>query len=179
ESASAPAAQPVPKRRSKPTSSTSEPKPEASSPAPSDAPAAGQPAAASVPVETPASAGGMSLVDVRRLWPQVLDAFMKRRRFAWVMLSQNANVHALQGETLTIAMVSAGARDSFVRNGCDQILHDALVEVIGVRWKIETIVDPSTDPSASAASPASSDPDPPPAAAAPSGSPPSEAVSQA
>jgi DNA polymerase-3 subunit gamma/tau len=107
--------------------------------------------------EPAASSGGsLSLVDVRRLWPQVLEAVMAKRRFAWVMLSQNANVHALDGDTLTIAVVNAGARDSFVRSGCDEILRQALVDVIGVEWKVETVVDPSTNPAGSSSSPASS-----------------------
>jgi DNA polymerase-3 subunit gamma/tau len=117
------------------------------------APAAGRPAAKSEAEggesESAAAAQGsvaLTLVDVRRLWPQVLDAVMAKRRFAWVMLSQNANVHALDGDTLTIAMVNAGARDSFVRGRCDEILRQALVEVIGVDWSVETVVDPSANP---------------------------------
>jgi DNA polymerase-3 subunit gamma/tau len=99
----------------------------------------------------PAAGGSLSLVDVRRLWPQVLESVMAKRRFAWVMLSQNANVHALEGSTLTIAVINAGARDSFVRSGCDVILHQALVDVIGVDWNVETVVDPSTNPAGASA----------------------------
>jgi DNA polymerase-3 subunit gamma/tau len=116
----------------------------------------------------PAPSGQLSLVDVRRIWPQVLEAVMAKRRFAWVMLSQNANVHALEGSTLTIAMANAGARDSFVRSGCDEILRQSLIEVLGVKWAVEAVVDPSTNPGASAkpATPAApkepaSDPAPP------------------
>ncbi len=117
-------------------------------------PAASQPEPSATPSSdaTPpsAQAGGLSLVDVRRIWPQVLEAVMSKRRFAWVMLSQNANVHALEGSTLTIAMVNAGARDSFVRSGCDEILRQSLIEVLGVEWTIETVVDPSANPGGSA-----------------------------
>jgi DNA polymerase III subunit gamma/tau len=120
------------------------------------------------PDSAPSPAGQLSLVDVRRIWPQVLDAVMAKRRFAWVMLSQNANVHALEGSTLTIAMVNAGARDSFVRSGCDDILRQSLVDVLGVEWTIEAVVDPSTNPGGSAKAPTpaahpepASDPAPP------------------
>src|SRR5262245_35712893 len=118
----------------------------------------------------PASSGSLSLVDVRRLWPQVLESVMAKRRFAWVMLSQNANVHALEGNTLTIAVVNAGARDSFVRSGCDEILRQALVDVIGVEWAVETVVDPSANPASPSGSsrpapkPPAEPPNPPPAA---------------
>jgi DNA polymerase-3 subunit gamma/tau len=106
----------------------------------------------------PAAGGSLSLVDVRRLWPQVLESVMAKRRFAWVMLSQNANVHALEGSTLTIAVINAGARDSFVRSGCDVILHQALVDVIGVDWNVETVVDPSTNPAGASAPAQPADP---------------------
>lgn len=94
----------------------------------------------------PASGGNLSLVDVRRLWPEVLDAVMRRRRFAWVMLSQNANVHALDGSVLTIALINAGARESFVRGGCDEIVRQALIDVLGVDWRVEALVDSSATP---------------------------------
>jgi DNA polymerase-3 subunit gamma/tau len=100
------------------------------------------------PVPTPSPDGytvkaALTLVDVRRLWPEVLEAVKGMRRFAWVMLSQNAAVHSLDGSTLTIALVNAGARDSFARSGSDEIVRQALIDRLGVDWRVETIVDPS------------------------------------
>ena len=40
----------------------------------------------------------MTIADVRRLWPEVLDKIRELRRFAWVMLSQNAQVMAFDGD---------------------------------------------------------------------------------
>ena len=129
-----------PKQTEKPAAATPEPEKSAPEPEPTQA-------AKPEPAEPePSTGGALSLVDVRRLWPQVLESVMAKRRFAWVMLSQNANVHALEGNTLTIAVVNAGARDSFVRSGCDDILRQALVDVIGVEWAVETVVDPSANP---------------------------------
>jgi DNA polymerase-3 subunit gamma/tau len=104
----------------------------------------------------PATVGaGLGLVDVRRLWPDVLDAVKRMRRFAWVMLSQNASVHSLDGTTLTIALVNGGARDAFARSGSDEIVRQALIDKLGVDWRVEAIVDPSaatgTAPPSSAA----------------------------
>ncbi|MGI8676650.1 MAG: DNA polymerase III subunit gamma and tau [Nocardioidaceae bacterium] len=139
----------------------SQPAPEgASTPEPSPAapalalaraptPAAPTPAQTPAPIPAPQPAGDterMSLVDVRRLWPEILQAVMGRRRFAWVILSQHANVHALDGATLTIALANAGARDSFVRSGCDQILRQSLIDVLGVDWQVDALVDSSTTP---------------------------------
>ena len=35
---------------------------------------------------------GLSLVDVRRLWPDILEQTKNRRRLAWMVLSQHAHV---------------------------------------------------------------------------------------
>ncbi|PJJ57443.1 DNA polymerase-3 subunit gamma/tau [Mumia flava] len=89
------------------------------------------------------AAGTPGVADVRRVWPDVLDAVRQQRRFTWVMLSQNAQVHSVEGSTVTVGLVNAGARDSFARSGSDKVLIAALVEVLGGTWKVEAIVDPS------------------------------------
>ena len=94
----------------------------------------------------PAPAGQLTISDVRRLWPEVLDKIRDMRRFAWIMLSQNAQVMALDGQVLTIALVNTGARDSFISSGSDEYVQRALHEVLGVTWRIEAIVDPSARP---------------------------------
>jgi DNA polymerase-3 subunit gamma/tau len=119
-----------------------------------EAPTVAAPPASPSP-EAPAVASGLTLVDVRRLWPDVLDAVKGMRRFTWVMLSQNASVHSLDGTTLTIALVNGGARDSFARSGSDEVVRQALIDKLGVDWRVETIVDSSAATGAAApASPA-------------------------
>jgi len=88
----------------------------------------------------------MTITDVRRLWPDVLDVIKELRRFAWVMLSQNAQVASLDDDTLTIALVNVGARDSFLQSGSAEHVQRALHQVLGVRWKIDAVVDPSAQP---------------------------------
>ncbi|MET9023516.1 DNA polymerase III subunit gamma and tau [Actinopolymorpha sp. NPDC004070] len=87
--------------------------------------------------------GALGVADVRRLWPDVLEAVKGKRRFSWVMLSQNAHVADLHGNVLTVALVNAGARDSFTRSGSDELLRQALRDVLGVDWRVEAIIDPS------------------------------------
>ena len=67
------------------------------------------------------------------------------RRLAWSLLSQSAQVHALDGRTLTVAFVNGGSRDSFARNGCDEVLRQVLIDVLGVDWRVESIVDPTAE----------------------------------
>ena len=105
-----------------------------------------EPAPAPAPAPTPAPAGQLTIADVRRLWPEILDKIRDMRRFAWIMLSQNAQVMALDGQVLTIALVNTGARDSFLSSGSADYVQRALHEVLGVTWRIEAIVDPGARP---------------------------------
>jgi DNA polymerase-3 subunit gamma/tau len=79
---------------------------------------------------------------VRRLWPDVVEATKLRRRVAWMHLTQNCQVVGLEGRTLVLGFSNAGARDSFVNGGCDEILRQAAIDVVGVDWRIDAIVDP-------------------------------------
>jgi DNA polymerase-3 subunit gamma/tau len=93
---------------------------------------------------------GLGLVDVRRLWPDLLDAVKLKRRYTWILLSQNAQVAAVDDKTLTIALINAGARNSFSSGGSEEVLRQAAIDVIGHDWRIEAIVDPSAQPGAEA-----------------------------
>ncbi|NEE16698.1 DNA polymerase III subunit gamma and tau, partial [Streptomyces sp. SID7499] len=77
------------------------------------------------------------------LWPNILDAVKNRRRFTWILLSQNAQVAGFDGTTLQLGFVNAGARDNFLSSGSEDVLRQALGEQFNVQWKIEAIVDPS------------------------------------
>ncbi|MFJ4083784.1 DNA polymerase III subunit gamma and tau [Streptomyces iakyrus] len=115
--------------------------PPTSTPAPSTPPAA-QPPATSAPAPASAPTGGGHL-DPRMLWPNILDAVKNRRRFTWILLSQNAQVAGFDGTTLQLGFVNAGARDNFLSSGSEDVLRQALGEQFNVQWKIEAIVDPS------------------------------------
>ncbi|MGH3348309.1 MAG: DNA polymerase III subunit gamma/tau, partial [Nocardioides sp.] len=101
--------------------------------------------AEAAPVEpAPAAAdAGLTLVEVRRLWPDIVEATKMRRRVAWMHLTQNSQVIGVDGQTLTLGFNNVGARDSFLNGGCDEILRQAAIDVAGVDWKVEAIVDPS------------------------------------
>ncbi len=121
-----------------PTSAPERP-PVVEDPAPAATSATGQPVA-----DQPAGPqGGLSLVDVRRLWPDILEQTKNRRRLAWMVLSQHAHVVDVDATRLTVGFANAGARDSFVNGGCDEILRQASIDVVGMDWRVESIVDPS------------------------------------
>ncbi len=111
-----------------------------------------------------APAGGLSLVDVRRLWPDIVEAVKARRRLTWIHLTQHAQVVAVDGTTLTLGFSNAGARESFDGGGSAEIVRQAAIDVVGSDWKVETIVDPGAQPSATQ-SPATPAPAPEPTVA--------------
>ncbi|MEU6437599.1 DNA polymerase III subunit gamma and tau [Streptomyces albidoflavus] len=82
-------------------------------------------------------------VDARALWPNVLEAVKNRRRFTWILLSQNAHVAGFDGTTLQLGFLNAGARDNFASSGSEDVLKQALGEEFQVNWKIETVIDAS------------------------------------
>ncbi|MET9376342.1 DNA polymerase III subunit gamma and tau [Streptomyces sp. NPDC002992] len=117
--------------------------PGASAPASQQAPA---PAAPAAPAPAPAGPGGdmaQGAAQVRNMWQPILDAVKNRRRFTWILLSQNAQVAGFDGTTLQLGFLNSGARDNFASSGSEDVLRQVLAEQFNVQWKIEAIIDPS------------------------------------
>ncbi len=99
---------------------------------------------APVPVAPPPSApdsSGLTLVDVRRLWPGVLERVKRMKRYAWILLSQNAQVKDVSDGVLTIGFGGEGAAKNFRTGGAAEILRQALIDELGVDWRVEGIID--------------------------------------
>jgi DNA polymerase-3 subunit gamma/tau len=95
--------------------------------------------------KTVASNQPMDIAGLRRLWPDVIENVKKRRRLTWSLLSASAQIVAVDEKLITIGIVNAGARDSFVRSESDEILRQAFIEIVGIDRKIEVVVDASID----------------------------------
>ncbi len=127
--------------------------PTASAPGSGPAPAATPPpapgpVAPAGPAAPQASAeGGQSMAQgaaqVRNMWPDILEAVKNRRRFTWILLSQNAQVAGFDGTTLQLGFLNAGARDNFASSGSEEVLKQALAERFNAQWRIEAVIDPS------------------------------------
>jgi DNA polymerase III subunit gamma/tau len=87
--------------------------------------------------------GAADIAALRRLWPQVIENVKGKRRLTWSLLATSAQILSVDDENISIGIVNAGARDSFVRSESDVILSDAFEEVAGVRRKIVATVDSS------------------------------------
>jgi DNA polymerase-3 subunit gamma/tau len=101
--------------------------------------------AASSSTSQPSERATFDVAGLRRLWPDVIENVKKRRRLTWSLLSASAQILGVDEKIITIGIVNAGARDSFVRSESDEILRQAFIEVVGLDRKIEVTVDPSID----------------------------------
>ena len=95
--------------------------------------------------------GSADISTLRRLWPEVIESVKRKRRLTWSLLSASAQILGVDEKHITIGIVNAGARDSFIRSESEPILADAFFEVAGIKRKIEVIVDPSISPNSVAA----------------------------
>ncbi|MEW2120496.1 DNA polymerase III subunit gamma and tau [Streptomyces sp. NPDC005474] len=116
---------------------------------PAPAPAASyaqSPPHAQAQSQAPAAQAGAPVpggLDPRMLWPNILESVKNRRRFTWILLSQNAQVSGFDGTTLQLGFMNAGARDNFASSGSEEVLKQALAEQFNVQWRIEAVVDPT------------------------------------
>ncbi|MFD3413421.1 DNA polymerase III subunit gamma and tau [Streptomyces cyaneofuscatus] len=109
------------------------------------APATPAPTAPSAPAAPAAGGQGMAqgAGQVRSMWPDILEAVKNKRRFTWILLSQNAQVTGFDGTTLQIGFINAGARDNFASSGSEEVLKQALAERFNAQWRVEAVVDTS------------------------------------
>jgi DNA polymerase-3 subunit gamma/tau len=104
------------------------------------------PVSSEPPTVKKVSVDSMDIAGLRRMWPDVIENVKKRRRLTWSLLSASAQILSVDDTNITIGIVNAGARDSFVRSESDEILRQAFIEVVGLDRKIDCVVDPSVNP---------------------------------
>jgi DNA polymerase-3 subunit gamma/tau len=117
-------------------------------PAPPRAAAESAPAprgAEPTPVVTadPPEAGGdgeLTTADVRRMWPELL-AVVKRHKRTTEALLKNAQVHELRTGVLTLSTASPALARRIGDDLNRDVLREALNELLGVRWKVEAVVE--------------------------------------
>ncbi|MEU8891209.1 DNA polymerase III subunit gamma and tau [Streptomyces sp. NPDC048442] len=115
-----------------------QPQTQAYAPASAAAPAGTAPAQAA-----PSAAAAQGAAQVQNMWPGILEAVKNKRRFTWILLSQNAQVVGFDGTTLQVGFINAGARDNFASSGSEDVLKQVLAESFQVQWRIESVVDAS------------------------------------
>ncbi len=125
---------------------TSEP---AGGPAASVPPAAPAPSAPTQPVRdsggaaspTGPASSGLDTETVRRRWPEVLETLSRLRRPTWILVSQNAQVAALDGAVLKLHFTTPGLVSTF-RNGTHApAVEQAVRETLGAAVKVQAVAD--------------------------------------
>lgn len=114
---------------------------------PQGIPVSGQPPGGPAPA-------GVGTADLRRLWPQILDEVKRRKRFSHALISQNAHVIEVRGRELLLGFANQPTLDRFRDGGSSNVLHDAIVAVLGADLHVSAAVDGGPSQSGPAARPA-------------------------
>jgi DNA polymerase-3 subunit gamma/tau len=87
-----------------------------------------------------AADGELTTTDVRRVWPELL-AVVKRHKRTTEALLKNAQVHRLNNGVLTLATSSPALARRLGDDLNKDVIRDALNELLGVRWRVEAVVE--------------------------------------
>jgi hypothetical protein len=79
------------------------------------------------------------IAELQELWPRILESVKERRRFAWILLSQNAKVTRFDGKRIRLAFANDAAREHYISAGANEALEQALHETFEVSWKIDIV----------------------------------------
>ncbi|PZA23291.1 DNA polymerase III subunit gamma/tau, partial [Modestobacter versicolor] len=129
--------------------------PPAAAPAPraaaesAPAPRGGEPTplVSATPAEPAVDDGALTTADVRRIWPELLSVVKRHKRTTEALL-KSAQVHDLTNGTLTLAATSPALAKMLGDDLNKDIVRQALEELLGVRWKVQAVVDTPGQPAA-------------------------------
>ncbi|MDN5790258.1 MAG: DNA polymerase III subunit gamma and tau [Micrococcales bacterium] len=118
----------------------------------------------------PVSSGGMDTDAIRRAWPDVLGRIFGMRRLTWTFVSQNAQVMAFDGSTLTLGIATEGLTTTFRAGNHAEVVRQALIDELGVDAVVDGVHLPDRGSTQAAVSPPprlvpAGQPDAPPASA--------------
>ncbi|MGY1594517.1 DNA polymerase III subunit gamma and tau [Geodermatophilus sp. SYSU D00708] len=103
----------------------------------------------------PASAAGdgeLTTSDVRRVWPELLKVVRGHKRTTEALL-KSAQVQDLAGGVLTLAATSPALAKMLGDDLNKDVVRQALQELLGVRWKVQVVVEGAVRSAGPAASP--------------------------
>jgi DNA polymerase-3 subunit gamma/tau len=127
---------------------TSAPASQTSTPAPAatQAPKQANPAAERIAaVSAPAGVGGITLLQFRDAWPNILTIVNKKSKAAW-MVAFALNVIDFTGDVLTLKFLSQKDLDSFKNSdGASEVLRGAIMDVLGVQVKFKAQIDAKSE----------------------------------
>ncbi len=92
------------------------------------------------PPEQQAGDGELTTTDVRRIWPELMGVVKRHKRTTEALL-KNAQVHDLSGGVLTLSTTSPALSRRLGDDLNKDVIREALNELLGVRWRVATVVD--------------------------------------
>jgi DNA polymerase-3 subunit gamma/tau len=105
------------------------------------------PVVSATPAEPAGGDGELTTADVRRIWPELLSVVKRHKRTTEALL-KSAQVHDLTNGTLTLAATSPALAKMLGDDLNKDIVRQALEELLGVRWKVQAVVDTPGQPAA-------------------------------
>ncbi|MGY1683064.1 DNA polymerase III subunit gamma and tau [Geodermatophilus sp. SYSU D01176] len=97
------------------------------------------------PPQPAAADGELDAGDVRRVWPELLTVVRKHKRTTEALL-KSAQVHDVANGTLTLSMTSPALAKMLGDDLNKDVVRTALQELLGVRWKVQTVVNAPGQP---------------------------------
>ncbi|MFD7729560.1 hypothetical protein ACFV6F_04115 [Kitasatospora phosalacinea] len=85
------------------------------------------------------SVEGGSGANLPERWAAILAAVKERRRFAWIMLSQNAQPIYFDSSALAVKFASESSLESFKGSNCTDVLEEAARAVMGIKYDVKLI----------------------------------------
>jgi DNA polymerase-3 subunit gamma/tau len=115
-------------------------------PAANQAPKQANPAADKIAaVSAPAGVGGITLLQFRDAWPNILTIVNRKSKAAW-MVAFALNVIDFTGDVLTLKFLSQKDLDSFKNSdGASEVLRGAIMDVLGVQVKFKAQIDAKSE----------------------------------
>jgi len=114
------------------------------------------------PPEAAGSSDELTTADVRRIWPELLRVVRGHKRTTEALL-KSASVHDLSHGTLTLSATSPALAKMLGDDLNKDIVRKAVEELLGVRWKVNAVVEGG--PGSAPARPGGGGPAPDPVAA--------------
>ncbi len=87
--------------------------------------------------------GGSQVHELRRMWPNVLEKVKAKRRVTWMMLLEKSDVIGVDEKQLQIGLREPGSLKAFTQSGHDEIVRQALIDVVGLDLMVVAVLDPS------------------------------------
>ena len=92
---------------------------------------------------TDAAGAGVDVQAVRQMWPDVVERVKEYKRVTWMLLMEQVQVASVDDRVLVLAFGSEGKRRNFSSSGHDEIVRQALIDVLGLDRRIDAVLDPS------------------------------------